>query len=403
MKLSPAELLTRMKDGRLYREAYGEGKSLSRWLNDHSTVEADDVARSGLDTFDHMVREANIIVRTNMHAGYYASEFGAFDEDDNTRALVPEFVSRQWRAVAYGHQRAMYASNDNPLNTLMNPYVDAPGIRGQQLTPAIPLAELVAQTTPIDSDAYRAYYLLNSDTPEDDLRLKRIGEGAEIPRVKLVGGEHSIRLTKFGRVLEVSYETLRRQRIDMVTMHIQRMAVQAEKDKVAAVLHVLINGDGNANTTPESFDLVGDLDSAASTGTLSLKGWINFRMQFDNPYFPTTVLARDNVMLQMMLLNTGSANLPLAMLPAMAGNFGFTPINPGLADGLRAGWTSDAPANQIVAFDRRFAIERVVEIGSNITEVERWTTRQVQTLAMTEVEGYAVLDAGATKILNLAA
>jgi hypothetical protein len=360
-------------------------------------------AEEGLDAFERLVKEAEIVTQSDMARGYYASEFQAFDADETTRALVPEFLNRTWKSVSHGQRfstRAIYASNDNPLNTLMNPYVDAPGIRGQQLTPAIPLNELVAMTTPIDSDAYRAYYLLDSDLPAAQLRMVRIGEAAEVPRVKLVGGEHTIRLHKFGRALEVSYETLRRQRIDMVAFHVARMAVQAEKDRVAAAMDVIINGDGNSNTAATSVSL-STLDSSAPANTLTLKAWLAFRMKFVNPYFPTTALAQDSVALQMMLLNTGSANLPLVTMQGFAGNFNIRPINPGLADGLALGWTADAPANKIVAFDRRMALQRVTEVGSDITEVERWTTKQTQTLTMTEVEGFAIIDAGATKILDL--
>jgi hypothetical protein len=261
------------------------------------------------------------------------------------------------------------------------------------------LSEIVARTNPIDNDAYRAFYLTDADSSPDQLRMVRISEGAEIPRVKLIGGENTIRLRKFGRALEVSYETLRRQPIDMVAFHISRMAVQAEKDRVAAALDTIVNGDGNTGTAA-TVVTISSLGGVA--GTLDFASWIAFKMQFDSPYFPTTVLATEGVALDLQLLNAGSANLPIATLPTSLGNMALRPINPRLADGLALGWTSDAPANKIVAFDNRMAIERVTEIGSDISEVERWTTRQTQTLTMTEVEGYAVIDPGATRILDIA-
>ena len=398
------ELLAQMPGGNLYRKAYDRGMTLSRFLEEEDPTSEYPQDERGLDAFDRMLAKSGIVVNSDHEAGYYADRFEEFDKSDATRALVPEFVSRQWRKVASGSprrggRRDLFNSADYALNSSFDQYVDAAGVRGQQIAPAIPLSELVATTTAIDNDAYRAVYLTDADTPAADLRMVRVAEGAEIPRMKLSGGEHTIRLHKYGRALETSYELLRRQRIDMVALYIQRMAVQAEKDKVAAVLSVIINGDGNANTTPESFNLT-TLDPDATAGTLSLKGWLAFKMQFENPYFATTVLAREDMMLQAMLLNTGSGNVPLASFPFA---FNITPINPGLADGLRAGWTSDAPASKFVAFDRRFAIERVTEIGADISEVERWATRQVQVLTMTEVEGYAVMDAGASKILDISA
>ena len=73
-----------------------------------------------------------------------------------------------------------------------------------------------------------------------------------------------------------------------------------------------------------------------------------------------------------------------------------------MRDNVRLGWLTDAPAAKIVAFDKRFAIERATEIGSTITETARWVTRQTQELVMTESEGYALVDDVAVKVLDLA-
>ena len=141
--------------------------------------------------------------------------------------------------------------------------------------------------------------------------------------------------------------------------------------------------------------------SAAVAGTLTLKGWLAFKMKFANPYSLTSALTQEDVALQMFLLNTGSANTPLVSVQQMSGLGAFTSMNPDLRDNVAVGWTSDAPASKIVGFDRRFAIERVVDIGMTLTEVERFIARQVQLLVMTEAEGYAVIDKNAINILNV--
>ena len=185
-----------------------------------------------------------------------------------------------------------------------------------------------------------------------------------------------------------------------MALHIRRMAVQAEVDKVGQILSVMVNGDGNSGTTPSTFNLTA-LDSGASAGTLSLKGWLAFKMMFANPYTITGALAQEAVALQMLLLNTGSANTPLVNVQQPSGLGSFTQINPGLRDSVALGWTSDAPSLKIVGFDKRFAIERVVDIGATITEVEQFITRQTQVLVVTEAEGYAVIDKNAINILNV--
>jgi hypothetical protein len=392
----PQELL-RSLSANSYAEAYKSGRSLSAWLEKQDPS----VDHKGqLDAFGRVMRASGIRTTTIMEQGVFADELDAFNKDDHTRALLPEWVAREARRARTGKDpstRAIYITGDNVSGTVGQPIEFAQQPRFTQIAPAIPLSELVAMTTGINGGAYQAFYL-NNDT--DALRMKRVAEGTEVPKAKLTAGTHTVRLKKYGRALEVSYEQLRRQRIDVVALHIARMAVQAESDKVAAVMDTAINGDGNATTSATVYSLT-TLDPAATAGTLTLKGWLAFKMKFTNPYMMTVALANDVTVLQAMLLNTGSANVPLVFIAAQNGFGGFRSINPGLRDNVGIGWTSDAPSLKVVAFDSRFAIERVYEIGGNLTEVERWISRQTQEIVMTEVEGYDVFDQSATKILDV--
>lgn len=395
-----AEILKQMS-GNLYRRAYQKGMSLSAFLERADPSEG---YKDGLDAFGRVMKCAGIVTRSNPQLGYYADPFSKFEESPQSMALVHEWARRQWKRAASGKDpstRALFLSTeDNALNTWMRQYSDVAQPRFRQVAPAIPLEDLIAITTPIDSDAYRAFYLKDETEQE---RMVRVAQGMEIPRAKLIGGEVTIRLHKYGRALEVSYETLRRQRIDMVAFHIARMAVQSEADKVSSALDVLVNGDGNPDTAAQVFDFT-DMDPDATVGDeLSLKAWLAFKLQFKNPYAVTTALTQEEAALQLLMLNTGSANIPLIAIQGASGFGSFRPINQGLADAVGLGWTEEAPAGKIVAFDSRFALERVVEIGGEVSEVDRWITRQVQVLTMTEVEGYAVLDVNAAKVLDLTA
>jgi hypothetical protein len=179
------------------------------------------------------------------------------------------------------------------------------------------------------------------------------------------------------------------------------MAIQAETDKVSAALDVAINGDGNPNTAAEVINLT-TLDPNATPGTLTLTAWIAFKMQFAAPYMLTHALMREDVALQLALLNTGSANIPLSTVNLGGLETGIVPIN-AFADGVRYGWTAEAPASKIVGFDRRFALERATEVGGTIQEQDRFILNQPEALTISEVEGWAVVDRNAVKILNLAA
>src|SRR5262249_153995 len=151
--------------------------------------------KDGLDAFSRLIKCAGIRTQSLPDIGLFADRFDQFEKNDCTRALVPEWIARQWRRASLGlSSRAVYVSDDNALNPLMGPYADAAQIRTtKQLAPAIPLSTLVAMTTPIDTDAYRAYYLQDDASQQ---RMVRVAEGGEIPKAKLVGSDRTIPLYK---------------------------------------------------------------------------------------------------------------------------------------------------------------------------------------------------------------
>lgn len=381
----------------LYRAAYKRGMSFSAWL------ESEDPSpgyNDGLDAFGRLLQVAQIRTRSLPEHGIWSDTVESFERDQQTRLLLPEWMARQWRSAVSGraaNTRAIYTASDNIPGGVANPiyYDQTPVVN--EISPAIPVGALAAITLGIRGNTYQNFYLTDVTTQE---RMVRTAEAAEIPRVSLIGSDHVTKLLKYGRVIEQSYESIRRMQIDLLRLHIMQLAAQTEADKVSAAMAIIVSGDGNSNTAATSYNLT-TLDSAAVAGTLSLKGWLAFKMKFANPYMMTTALAQEAVALQMMLLNVGSANVPLVAVQAQSGFGGFTAINPGLRDNVALGWTADAPTLKVVAFDRRVALIYLQEIGSDIEEIERYATRQVQSITLSEVNGFAVMNANGSRVLDV--
>lgn len=399
-KMTPDEIRTRLssREGAMamHQEAMQLGVPLSRYLE--MVDPSEENAR--LDSFQRQLKLHGIFTRSVPEAGIWASEGAAFMDSVGGRALFVEFFAREWRKVAYANsqERAILLSSDSVLGSFDRPYTDAASPRwNNQFAPPIPLSEIVAFTTPITGEDYRSLYMTYD---ENALRMFRVGESAEIPMATLTSSPRSIRIRKYGRGLRTSYEQLRRMRVDRIAWWIRWMALQAEIDKVAAALSVIINGDGNPNTGATEINQ-STLDSSATPGELSTLAWIKWRMQWAPPYTLTTVLAQIDEAVQIVMLNMGTANMPLE--GRRMGGIGntLTPINT-TADGVRYGWTEDAPDGKLVGFDRRNALEQVVEIGSNISETENFITNQTQVLTMTENNGFAIIDPAASKLLDLA-
>jgi hypothetical protein len=395
----PEELFKRLGPD-MYREAYRRGMSMSAFLEheDPST----NYPESRLDAFERLLQVSKIRTRSDAARGIYADKFEAFLQSDQHRALGLEWMMRQYRRAATGRDvntRAMHTLADFAVGGIQRPYADDATLRAElQIAPAIPLSELVAREEGIQGKDYRSIYLSNgSAAATDEYRMKRVPEGTDIPRAKLVESENVIRLRKYGRALEATYDMLRGMRLDKVAFHIALMAVQAEVDKVAAALDVLVNGDGNGNAAVE-FELAGanGLDSGATAGTLTLKGWQRFKKKFKNPYVLTTTLMQEEASLQVELLTVSNGNVQL-----VNGALGQLQRINQFADGVRYGWLDEAPALKIVGFDRRMALESISEIGAMISEVDKFISNQTELITFTEVQGFAILDKNATKILDI--
>lgn len=386
---------------------------------------------AGQDAFTRMLDAADISTVSDPYGNYQADEVEVFFDQEANKALFPELCRRLWYNGSVDHALtrrslqeaerelrqelmrlalapaeegkergpALYLTPDFVPGTVQRPYEQTTDVTMPQIEPAIPLTEMIARTRGVGDTVYRKRTLVSP--PATELRLLRVTEAAELPKAKITEAARSVRLYKFGRALEASYEALRRLPIDDFALHVRMLRLQTEVDQVAAALDVAVNGDGNAGTAATVYTKA-TLDPAMSVNTLSLRGWMAFKLLWANPYQLTTILANQDVVLDALLLNIGTANALLASNPVPGlVNQPWTPINNRFAEGVRFGVTTDAPARQIIGFDNRFAVEHLQEDGSIISEAERYVTRQTEVLTFSMNEGYATFDAGAVKIFNL--
>lgn len=397
VKHNPADLLQRMGPD-VYREAYKAGQTLSAFLEtEDPTSDYPDHERD-LDAFGRLLQAAGIRTKSLPILGLPASTWEDFTATPQTRALIPEWAARIMRRVQHGGQRGTspLTSADYSIGGFARPYGDYNTVAWDTpLAPAVPLSELVAATVQIASSHYRAFYMTDDGI---NTGMYRVAEGAEIPTTRFTGADNVVPLYKYGRRLDLTYEVLRRMPVDLIELYIQRVAVRSEIDKVADAISVLINGDGNSNAAT-SYDLT-DVDTAASAGTLTLKGYLGFKLKFQDDLIMTAAIVQEAVALQMMLLQMGSANVPLITL-GNNGIGGFVQINRALSDAVRLGVTSSAPTLKIVGLDARQALIQVYEIGGTVTETARFVERQTETLVLSEVVGFAKMNEAAVKVLDV--
>lgn len=380
-------------------------KNVSAFLEHLDPSDAQE-RRDGMDGWMRLLMAADIRVNSDPYGAYYAHPASRLMEPD-TRDLFQEWARRAFvsgtspeirRRAAEKRASAEYLSTDFVSGSIQRPYDDDRTLRTTMVEPAIPLVQVISRTRMNQGQDYRSRYL--TKPVAGDVRMLRVAELTELPAATLTESSRAIRLAKFGRKLVASYELLRRTQLDDLQEHIRQLAIQTEVDQVSAAIDVMINGDGNSGTSAPVYNLT-TLDAATTANNLTLLAWLAFRLKWANPYGPTGVVARAAEMLKVLTLTLGNANTLTTSAGLASIQQELRPMNNRLADGLLYGITDDAPAARIVGFDGRFAVERVVETGSEIAETDRAISNQSEEMTFSFNEAYAIIDAESVKVLRL--
>jgi hypothetical protein len=360
-----------------YHEAQRRRMSFSALLEERDPSDqyddwvADDTAPGGrrrMDAFERQLAICDIRTRPDVRNGIPAHTVERFYMSDSPASsmLFPEFINRT--------------------------------VRSALLEPSL-LDELVAITTLVDGAVYQSFRI--TDDPAQ-ARKQRVTETAEPRRVTITGAEEINRLYKFGVIIAGSYEVFRRMEIDLFAFHLARIAQQNDLDKAAVALDTLINGDGNAGSAATSYRHQADLAGSAAS-PLEFKPYIRFLAKFRMPYRATTIFGQEGPVIDLLTLSVGNSNIPLMSWSALQGGIGgvslprFSQVNP------RVFVHDDSPASKLVAVDRARGLQLLMEVGADLTEVDKIVQKQLNEIVISDVSGFAILDPKATRILDLTA
>ena len=334
---------------RLEKGMYAQsGKSFSRVLESLDPSEAyRGTPLEGLDAFQRQLKRFDIHVR-----GAGSDMVEKFFHSADSAVLFPEFVSR---VVRQGMESDI-------------------------------LPEIVATTTSFDGMDYRT---IASVPREEDKKLKRVEEGAQIPTTEIRTQENLVRLHKRGRMLVASYEAIRFQRLDLFSVTLRQIGAYISRMHLEDAVDVLIRGDGNNNAADAL--KIGTAPVSGTAGTLSYEALLDFWAQFD-PYSMNTMLVSNDVMLKMLKLP--EFQNPLTGLNFQGTGTLSTPLGAKL---LR---TSAVPAGKLIGLDKNYALEHIC--GSDVTvEYDKLIDRQIERAAITSISGFAKPYRDASRVLSI--
>lgn len=341
----------------LYQDAAREGMTLSQHLNELARKgeiaeelykpEARNSHGEPVDAFRQILAEAGI--RTK---GEFAQTGDAFLTDPNNRVLFPEFVSREYRDA-----------ERDAVNVLQT-------------------ADLVSVRIGIDGTAHRTGVITAGQ--EKDLEFGRVAEMGEMATYTIKLSDKAVNATKYGGVLRMSYESVRRAKLPILSRYIAKISRAQNRRKAKQALNTALNGDGNSNPAPAS--------TAATGGSFTLQDIIGIQMDGLVQGVQFGIITADAADLAAILnldVFTGAAATAAGADFRDTGRWpnilGMTP-KLALADSALQG------SKKLLAIDQANGLEEFYENGSELTESERLITSQFENIAISEVVGWAKPD-----------
>jgi hypothetical protein len=155
---------------------------------------------------------------------------------------------------------------------------------------AVPLLDVLLMDTVTVASGTAVHAQMNETV--SDRQMGETGEFASFQEVNITSVETPVRLKKFGGMVTISDEAMRRQRIPVFARGIARIGRQIGIDMTDLVIEVLINGDSQ----------FGGLNGAATTVSATVSGapaytdYVTNDMNFDIGYEPTDrILTRNGI------------------------------------------------------------------------------------------------------------
>lgn len=255
------------------------------------------------------------------------------------------------------------------------------------------LSYLCNTTIGVDSNIVKSATLdLLSDKNKRSVKKMRIAEGADLPTAKISIGEKAINLWKHGRAIEMTYETVRRMRIDLFTKQMGAIVKDITFQNFDAAVDVLVNGDGNANAATK----IATLDNLdALTGEALASAMIDF--WFENHYIADTLTMGKDKFKKLVGMTFDSSLTPGATARL---SFNIPQIGAQTVTLLCGDVPQIGSKDVILMSNKDMSLIRYEENGSNIQENQSFARNQTNLLTVSENSGYAINTVGSNRFIE---
>ncbi len=281
--------------------------------------------------------------------------------------------------------------------------------------------KIVATTRTIaGSSSYQSLYIDDSAIINNGNaahgRHFRVDQRGQFPTVKIGWSETANAVTKHGVKLEWTYEFVRRASIELMSTVVARIMLQDQQELFNEGISLAINGDGttaNPAAIVKKFRVSGtagpndiNLDTSVTAGQISYEGYLKFIGGF-KPYNINVIVGNINTLTKLILMarpNIDPAALITTLLePKSQGSVGIDNTYGQLFPNVSFYPSLSMADNMIVGLDTEFAMERVIELGSDIQEVERVINNQTEAMILSVADGVSKIFPSAIQVLDFSA
>ncbi len=258
------------------------------------------------------------------------------------------------------------------------------------------LLQYIVSGSPIEIDALAAtgsyVDLISDEGSKDAVRKKRVAEGSELPKAVIKLGEKSITLSKYGRAVEATYESIQYSSVDLFAKQLEWIAADASNQEFERGLQVIIDGDGNDNAAPVT---------TAASSTITVDDILTLALAlWKDCHAPLTTIVAPEALYKSLNKMMFNANDKIGYIPGAAFNFpqGITKdITVILGDVPQSG-----SKDQLIGLNSDFALAKYLARGSQISEYDNDILTQRKIGTISETAGFTKPFKNASRILRMA-
>lgn len=365
----------------LYKMAADHGMTFWQFLEVIQPSKAGD----NLTAFERQLQHHGIITRSNPEKGLYSSTGEYFFQSDRpgSAILFPTLLQK------------------TALWTKMKQYAD--------------VNKIVASTRTISgASSYQSLYIDDSKIVGVGGRSFRVDQAGNFPRVKIGWSDGANTVIKHGVQLDWTYEFVRRASIELMTTVVARIMLQDAIDNFNDAVSLAINGDGTSNNpaataktfcqstkTPTATEIALDVtNNSIAAGTLPYEGWLKF-IGGMSPYKPDVVCGNLATLVKFVTMARPTVD-PAEVITKLleSKNQGTAKLDQELFPNVTLYLADGVPVNKLLAIDSGFALERVIELGSDIKEIERVISNQTEAMVISIADSVSKIFPLACQVLD---